>query len=128
MEDNKPDVFIVREAIQNAEIAATLEVVADGESAIRFLNGVDSDESSPAPDLVILDLNLPRKSGIEVLRQLRATRRSARARVLVVTSSDAARDHEETTRLGADQYFRKPSRYDAFLKLGEIVREMLSAG
>ena len=128
MEDNKPDVFIVREALQAAQIAAKLEVVADGESAIRFLKGVDTDESSPALDLVILDLNLPRKSGIEVLRQLRATKRSAGARVLVVTSSDAARDHEETTRLGADQYFRKPSRYDAFLKLGDIVRAMLLGG
>ena len=116
VEDNKSDVFLMREAMEAAGIDPELHVVPDGERAIQYFVQVDDDESLPCPDLVLIDINLPRKHGDEVLRALRASRRSSKARVLVVTSSDSLQDREQMLKLGANGYFRKPSQYDAYLK------------
>jgi len=77
------------------------------------------------PALVILDINLPKKHGGQVLQHMRSTRRCADALVLVVTSSDSARDRESMAKLGANGYFRKPSDYEQFMKLGGLVRNLL---
>jgi len=106
-------------------IPAELHVVADGEKAIAFIDSADADDRAPCPTLILLDLNLPKKSGSEVLRHLRQSRKCADAQVVIVTSSDSEKDRLETAALAADGYFRKPSGYEAFLKIGEIVREML---
>jgi CheY-like chemotaxis protein len=115
VEDNKADVFLIREAIQSAHLDAELHVMPDGERAIRFFHDVDSDNAKACPVLVIIDINLPRRSGGEVLQHMRKSRRCANSRVVVVTSSDSARDREEMARLGVDAYFRKASDYEAFL-------------
>jgi DNA-binding response OmpR family regulator len=78
------------------------------------------------PDLVILDINLPRKSGREVLRALRQSPNCGRTPVLVVTSSDSQRDRDEMANLGASLYFRKPSDYNEFMKLGDVVKTLLA--
>jgi DNA-binding response OmpR family regulator len=82
-------------------------------------------ESLPCPALIILDLNLPKKSVHEVLHRIRQTRRCANAAVLVVTSSDSERDRDEMAKLGIKDYFRKPSEYENFMKLGELVKSLL---
>lgn len=125
MEDNKGDVFLIRESIQAASLEAVLHVVQDGEKAIKFFETTDTDPSQPCPSLVILDINLPKKPGREVLNFMRLSRRCAAVPVLVVTSSDSQRDRDEMARLGVNGYFRKPSEYDEFLKLGPIVKDML---
>ncbi len=125
VEDNRADVFLIREAIQSARVEATLHVVSDGDKAIRFFEDADRDAAAPCPALVILDINLPKKTGREVLEWLRGSQRCAKAQVLVVTSSDSQRDRDDMGRLGAGEYFRKPSDYESFLKLGEIVRRLL---
>jgi DNA-binding response OmpR family regulator len=79
-----------------------------------------------APSLVLLDLNLPKKSGDEVLKDLRKSIRCRHARVLIVTSSDSERDREITASLAVDGYFRKPSEYAEFMKLGAVVNALLS--
>lgn len=112
--------------MEAAHANAELHVVTDGEKAIRFIDDSD-DNSKHCPALVVLDLNLPKKTGIEVLEHLRNSRTCRDAAVLIVTSSDSDKDKAETTRMGANGYFRKPSSYDAFMKLGEVVREMLAA-
>ncbi|MBV8551112.1 MAG: response regulator [Acidobacteriaceae bacterium] len=125
MEDNKADVFLIREAMAAAKINADLDVLQDGEKAVQFFEQVDSDDSAACPDLVILDINLPKKHGGEVLRQMRRSCRSANVLVLAVTSSHSAIDREAMVKLGVNGYFCKPSAYDDFMKLGEVVKELL---
>ena len=103
-------------------------VVDDGEKAIREFAHTDSDPGVPGADLVILDINLPKKQGRDVLQFIRSSVRSVRARVLVVTSSDSDRDREEMIRLGANGYFRKPSEFAEFMKLGQVASGLLSGG
>jgi len=128
VEDNRADVFLIRESIQTAGLEAEIHVVHDGEKAIRFFEQADKDPSAPVPDLVILDINLPKKQGREVLDVMRRTCRSANAAVLVVTSSDSDRDREEMGALRVNAYFRKPSDYESFLELGELVKGLLTSG
>ena len=125
VEDNRADVFLIREAIEAAEIKAELEVVDDGDKAIKFFEAIDLDDRRACPCLLILDINLPKRPGNEVLAHMRRTRRCPDAQVLVVTSSDSDRDREEMRNLGVKVYFRKPSDYAAFMKLGDIVKELL---
>lgn len=126
MEDHKADVFLIREAIEMACVDADLHVVHDGHAATRFFDAADADENAPCPDLVLLDLNLPKKSGDDVLRHLRKTTRSRDAQVLVVTSSDSPQDRETMASLEVAGYFRKPSDYSEFLKLGPLVKSLLT--
>ena len=125
VEDDSADVFLISEAITLANLEADLKVVTDGDKAIRFFEQVDSDDSIACPALVILDINLPRKNGSQVLQQMRTTRRCANALVLVVSSSDSAKDRDVMAKLGANGYFRKPSDYDQFMKLGGLVKNLL---
>ena len=108
-------------------MAANLYVVSDGEGATRFIEAADSYDQAPCPVLILLDLNLPRKTGLEVLQHIRQSKKCANALVLIVTSSDSQNDRDATTLLGANGYFRKPSSYDEYLKIGEVVRELLIA-
>ena len=124
VEDSKADLFLIREAIAAAGIIATLYVVHDGQEAIQFLDNVDR-RVVPCPDLVLLDLNIPKRDGTEVLRHLRQSPGCKKSLVLIVTSSDSLRDRAAVNALGTDGYFRKPSVYADFLKLGEVVRSLL---
>ena len=77
------------------------------------------------PELVLLDLNLPRVDGFDVLDKLRKSRRCSAVPVVVMTSSAAQNDRDRSALLGATTYFLKPTGYDAFLKIGTIIRELL---
>lgn len=127
IEDAEPDVFLVREALRQASLPFELTVFDDGEKAVDFIDLMDADSSIGCPDVVLLDLNLPKKSGDQILAHMRRSKRCGQVPVVVVTSSDSPRDKAETARLGATQYFRKPSRLDEFMKLGPLVRDLLSA-
>jgi len=118
-------VYLIRAAIKAASIPAHLHEVKDGEQAMRFFDATDADSSLPSPSLVILDINLPRKHGGEVLRYMRKSSRCRTALVIAVSTSDLAQDHNEMTALGANGYFRKPSEYQAFMKLGDIIKNLL---
>jgi DNA-binding response OmpR family regulator len=126
VEDNPGDVFVIRAALQKASVDAELSFVKDGEQAIKFFDEADADNGAPCPALVLLDINLPRKQGGEVLQYMRGTRRCGQAPVIAVSSSDTAMDREKMRGLGANCYFHKPSTYAEFLKLGELVKELLS--
>lgn len=125
VEDSGADVFLIRESLEWAHVDADLHVVSDGEQAIQIFQQVDADETALCPDLVILDLNLPKKSGREVLEAIRRTHRCGQTPVLVVTSSNAERDRDEVAKLHANGYFRKPSQYSEFMKVGELVKKLL---
>jgi CheY-like chemotaxis protein len=126
VEDNKGDVFLIREAIQG-KLDAEIRIVQDGEQAIRFFEQAERDHTISCPDLVILDINLPKKHGGQVLSYMKKTIRSVGIPVVIVTSSDSARDREQMKSQGADAYFRKPSEYTEFMKLGQLVEKLLES-
>lgn len=120
-EDNPADVYLIREAFRENGVLCEMEVAQDGKEALRLL-------STDVPDgelkLIILDLNLPRHDGIEILETLRATGRS-HVPVVVLTSSDSNRDRQRAIDLGAACFLRKPSGLEQFLSLGAIFKEFL---
>jgi two-component system, chemotaxis family, response regulator Rcp1 len=127
VEDSRADVFLIRESLCEAQVDADLHIVHDGEKAVHFFEQADGD-SVPVPDMVILDINLPKRPGNKVLQQMRQSARCASALVLVVTSSDSERDREEMKKLGVAAYFCKPSDYQEFMKLGELAKGLLARG
>jgi chemotaxis family two-component system response regulator Rcp1 len=128
VEDNEADVFLIQEALEASKLPLTLHVVKDGDQAIRFFEKADRDCNVACPALVLLDINLPKKRGDEVLRHLRQSRTCGSALVIAVSTSESARDREQMAKLGANGYFRKPYEYADFMKLGEMVREVLGSG
>ena len=123
VEDNPADVFLVREALREESLDCELAVVDDGEQAIQFFERVDA-SSEPAPDLLLLDLNVPRIGGEQVLERLRQSRSCAGIAVVVMTSSDSPHDRKRAVDLGAAEYFRKPANLDEFMALGKLVRRL----
>jgi CheY-like chemotaxis protein len=125
IEDNPADVYLIRAALETPNIQADLYIAKDGEQAIRFFDDADSDDAAPCPSLIILDINLPRKQGGEVLQHMRQSRRCSGALVIAASTSDSMQDREAMRKLGVNAYFRKPSDYAAFMKLGDVVLELL---
>ena len=91
-EDNPTDVLLVKEAIKHYELPFDTFVVDDGEKALEFIARREEDAAAPVPDIILLDLNLPKRNGVEVLRRLRESPKSANAAIVVFTSSDASED------------------------------------
>lgn len=126
-EDNPGDVLLIREALALRFTGVEVSVQEDGEQMMDTLALLESG-GAPCPDIVLLDLNLPRITGDEVLESLRRSPVCAKVPVIVITSSDSPRDRQAATRLGADRYFRKPTDYDEFMKLGDLVEAVLASG
>jgi two-component system, chemotaxis family, response regulator Rcp1 len=126
VEDNRGDVFLVQSALAEHNIPHQLHTVRDGEQAIRYLEELAAVKDSPLwPDLIVLDLNLPRKSGQEVLARIRGFERFKTTRVIAMSSSAAAEDKHEVSSLGAHAYFTKPSNLDDFMTLGQLIKDVL---
>ena len=125
-EDNPADVRLVREALAEHQIACDLRVIGDGGEAIRFIVGLDYDTKTPCPDLLLLDLHLPKHNGEEILTQLRASERCGRTPVVILTSSKSLWDERQAEKNTAVHYFRKPSNLSQFMQLGSIVKEVIS--
>jgi CheY-like chemotaxis protein len=101
-----------------------LEVVNDGERAIQMLDRVDAGSESALPTLLLLDVNVPRKSGTEVLERLRRSPRCGEIPVVMISSSDSPLDRKRAFDLGATEYFHKPSSLMEFMQLGKLVRRL----
>jgi two-component system, chemotaxis family, response regulator Rcp1 len=124
-EDNIGDVMLVQEALTAHRIEGTLHVVKDGQEALDFVARMGKPESVPCPDLMLLDMNLPKADGATVLAAFREHKASAATPVIVVTSSNNPKDRSRVAALGVTHYFRKPPDFDEFMKLGEVVRDVL---
>jgi|SRR5271157_2049230 len=127
-EDNSGDVFLVRRALQKHQIDCDLTLIKDGEAALRYLSEIDSGDPGGCPDLILLDLNLPRCPGSQVLEALKNSPTCQEAPVIVLTSSDSPHDRAKATRLGAVRFFCKPTDLAGFMALGEVVRDVMSSG
>ncbi len=125
-EESAADVGIVRIALRDQDLDHVLHVARDGEEAISFIQKADKDRKAPGPDLLLLDMHLPKYNGEEILKCLRSTEFYAQIPVVVMTSSDAPADHDRAQKHAAMFYFRKPSRLDEFIQLGVIVRDILT--
>lgn len=124
IEDNPADVFLIKEALRAHKIEFELSWISDGEEALQRIESPTKNQ--PPPDLILLDLNLPKVDGKELLARIRANPELAGTRVAVLTSSDSPSDRRETAELGADSYIKKPPTLDEFLAVGATIRELLA--
>lgn len=127
-EDNDGDVFLVRRALEKQGLSCKLVVAHNGEEALRLLDTADSGPPGDAPELILLDLNLPRVDGSEILAHLRRTPTFSGTPVIVLTSSDSPGDRDLAMSLGANAYFRKPTDLQAFMQLGQVIADALASG
>jgi len=109
VEDNHADVYVTRLAFARSRVGAVLHIVSDGDEAMDFLRRRGAWANAPKPDLVLLDLNLPRKNGREVLSEMRGDPDLRRIPVVVLTSSQADKDLVDVYDLGANVCITKPS-------------------
>lgn len=114
----------MREAIKMEGLPLDVHVAPDGERAIDFIAAAERDPNAPCPDLLLLDLNLPKIDGLEVLRRIRTGEKFKDIPVLIVTSSDSPSDRSAAAEHGAG-YFRKPVSLDEFMKIGAVLRRFL---
>lgn len=126
-EDSPADIYLVKEAVRHANLNCEVHVVRDGDEAMQFLESVDRDETVDCPDLLLLDLNLPKRTGDEILARLRESPRCGKVPVVILTSSSSRQDRDEAHRLGAYHYFLKPMNLDEFLELGTLIHRIWSA-
>jgi len=124
-EDNPADVYLIREALKEHGVDYTMRVASDGREVLRFLSSEQVHQEAQSLGLIILDLNLPRHDGIEILEHLRKMAVLAHVPVVVLTSSDSPRDRLTANQLGATCYLRKPSGLEQFLDLGATFKELL---
>ena len=125
VEDNATDIFVITEVLESCGLNLRLRISRDGREALRYLQDLEEDHSSKCPVLVLMDLNVPKVEGIEVLRQLRHGSRCKRTPVIVVTSSDAERDRAAARGLGAEAYFQKPATLTAYMELAQLIKSVL---
>lgn len=124
VEDNGGDARLIREALVNSAIAGELIVITNGQRAIEFIDEIDHGPGL-CPDLAIVDLNLPKRPGVEVVRRMRASGKCQHVPVVVLTSSDNERDKETVMSIGVSRYILKPARLAEILQLGAVFKEML---
>lgn len=121
VEDDPGDVLMTKEALADAKMANKLHVVSNGEEALAFLFQEGDYVSAPRPGLILLDLNLPRVDGREVLAQVKADKVLRRIPVVVLTTSEAEEDILRSYDLHANAYVTKPVDFEAFAK---VVRQV----
>jgi len=122
-EDNPGDVKLTRKALEQGQVLNNLHVVSDGVEAMRFLRQQEEYESAPRPDLLLLDLNMPRKDGRAVLEEIKTDDSLKRIPVVVLTSSAAEEDIVQSYDLHANAYLTKPVDFDGFLDVVGRVEE-----
>jgi two-component system, chemotaxis family, response regulator Rcp1 len=123
VEDNPSDVILTQIAMRECKIANQLQVASDGEQALRMLRGQGDSASRPRPDLILLDLNLPRMDGRELLAELKRDESLRTIPVVVLTTSDAERDVVESYELHANAYITKPIDMDQFVRVVRAIDE-----
>ncbi len=117
VEDSKGDIGLIEEVFEDAKIGNILHIVEDGEEAIAFLRGEGQFSGSPRPDIILLDLNLPKKDGREVLEEVKSDDELKNIPVVVLTTSKAEEDVLRSYNLHANAYIAKPVDFDQFIRV-----------
>jgi CheY-like chemotaxis protein len=121
VDDDPGDTLMIREAFEHNKVRNALECVADGVQAMQYLRREGEYANAPRPDLILLDLNLPRKDGREVLAEIKGDPELATIPVVVLTTSHAEEDVLRSYQLHANAYVTKPVDFDRFI---EVVRQI----
>jgi CheY-like chemotaxis protein len=122
IEDNPTDVSLIKEALTAHGVSYEMSVLDDGEQALKHLQEMGGE---PNPDLIIIDLNMPKRDGVEVLLKYRMNVRLYLVPMVVLTSSNAANDRLRTKTIGVSAFIQKPMTLPAFLALGEQFKAIL---
>jgi CheY-like chemotaxis protein len=120
-EDNPADVYLIKQALDENGIHYAIQVASHGAEVIAAINNPET-----LPDLVVLDLNLPRHDGLEILRLIRENLKFKGVPVVILTSSDSPKDRTAASLYGADCYIRKPSNLEDFIAIGETLKGLLN--
>lgn len=123
VEDNGADARLVKEAFRESDIVEDISVVGDGEEAMMFLHRTDGYQDAPRPSLILLDLNLPRKDGRQVLSEIKTDSGLKRIPVIILTSSQADEDIHITYDLGANCFITKPLDFGEFTEITRLMAE-----
>jgi len=123
VEDNPADVRLTLEALKDAKVHNAISVAIDGVDAMAFLRRQGRHAQAPKPDLVLLDLNLPKKDGREVLQEMKSDAALKHIPVVVLTTSKAEEDILKSYRLNANAFVTKPVDLDQFLKVVQSIEQ-----
>lgn len=127
VEDNPDDIALMLHALKSNNTPNPVVIAEDGEQALQHLQRAEIDPHCTPPALILLDLNLPKRSGLEVLRQIRRNERTRLVPVVVLTSSLERQDRLSAYECGANSYIRKPVDFEEFVQVtGELSRYWLS--
>jgi DNA-binding response OmpR family regulator len=124
VEDNPADVLLLQTALSECDLSPRLLLITDGEQAINFVEDIDRNGRA-CPDLFVLDLNLPKRSGLEVLQKIRSSRNCAETPVAMLSSQDGGPDRAEARRLGATAYLKKALDFRDLLEIGSKLQALL---
>jgi two-component system, chemotaxis family, response regulator Rcp1 len=125
VEDNPADVYLVREALREYGVDCGIRIASDGGEMLRIISSDCAKAEAERLGLIILDLNLPRHDGTEILQRLWESTEFAHIPVVVLTSSDSPRDRLVAKQFGATRYLRKPSSLEQYLSLGAVLKDLL---
>jgi chemotaxis family two-component system response regulator Rcp1 len=123
VEDNPGDVRLTKEALKEAKVGNNLHVAEDGVAALQFLHREGEFANAPRPDLILLDLNLPKKDGREVLEEIKADDSLKTIPVVVLTTSHAEEDIVRSYNLHANCYVTKPVDLDQFIRIVKSIED-----
>ncbi|MFT6815101.1 MAG: chemotaxis family two-component system response regulator Rcp1 [Sphingobacteriales bacterium] len=123
IEDNEGDIRLAQEALKDGKVANDLQVVTDGQEALDYLNNRGQYTDAIRPDFILLDLNLPKINGIEVLEKVKADVELKKIPVIVLTTSEREQDILSAYNLQADCYIKKPVTIDKFLEVVQILED-----
>jgi len=126
VEDNGSDVFLLERALKRQHIDFQMTHLRDGEAALAFIRREIPYADSPRPDLILVDLNLPKVGGEDVIRAVRSARHLQGVPACVWSSSESWRDRESLNRLGVDQFIFKPSGLEQFMQIGKTIQDLLA--
>lgn len=121
VEDNPADIRLTKEALKESDSEIILDVVTDGEEALDFLFMRNNQRSAQRPDIILLDLNLPKRTGLEVLKEIKANESLLKIPVIVLTTSDAYHDIARAYAAHANCYILKPVDFDEFAQVIQLI-------
>jgi CheY-like chemotaxis protein len=123
VEDNEADIHLIKYGFKKLGIIQDLYIVRDGEQAINFLNKQDQFENNPTPEIILLDLNLPKKNGTEVLAEIKSNDALKNIPVLILSTASPEHVNLNNFNLQADSFFTKPVDYDEFTEMIKFIEK-----
>ncbi len=122
VEDHLPDIVLTKKAFCKGEFEYDIQIVRDGEQALKYLFHLHPFENTASPNLILLDINLPKKSGHEVLKEIKNSAYSG-IPVIILSSSESEQDKLKSYKLYADSYFVKPSGLSGFVEIVKYIED-----